>query len=71
MPKGKGFIASVTNKKAFYLLKTNKNASVTEYNQYFITFGNIELRFKIGSDILNLNIGHTHRSFDTGTLKNG
>jgi hypothetical protein len=32
-------------------------------------FGNSEIQFKLGSDILELNIGHQYRSFDTGIHK--
>jgi hypothetical protein len=37
----KGFIASVSNQKVFYLLKSNKNARYTEYNEYYLTYGNM------------------------------
>jgi hypothetical protein len=67
--KESGFVASVTNGKVFHLVKTNKTASLTEYNQYSIVFGNSELYFKIGSDVLEMNIGHAFRSIDTGLLK--
>jgi hypothetical protein len=66
----KGFIASVTNKKVFYLLKSNKNARIAEYNDYYLTYGNMEIQFQIGSDKLELKIGHNYRSFDTGNYIN-
>jgi hypothetical protein len=32
----KGFIASLTNKKIYTLLKSNKNAKIKQYNQYYL-----------------------------------
>lgn len=67
---GKGFISSVTNRKVFFLDKNLKNEPrVTEYYEYYITYGKGELQFKIGSDILELSIAHNYRSFDTGEYK--
>jgi hypothetical protein len=36
---GKGFVASVTNRRPFYLVKIDKTARLTEYNNYYIVFG--------------------------------
>ena len=44
--KGPGFIASLTNEKAFFLKKTEK-AKLTVYNDFFLKFGNSELLIKL------------------------
>jgi hypothetical protein len=49
---GKGFVASVTNRRPFYMVKNDKTARLTEYNQYYIVFGKTELQFIIGKDEL-------------------
>jgi hypothetical protein len=36
---GKGFVSSVSNRKTYSLLAKDKNARLTEYNQYYIVFG--------------------------------
>jgi hypothetical protein len=36
---GKGFVASVTNRRPFYLVKNDKTVRLTEYNNYYIVFG--------------------------------
>jgi hypothetical protein len=47
---GKGFVASVTNKTAFYMVTNNDpTARLTEYNDYFIVFGKGEVQFKFGT----------------------
>jgi hypothetical protein len=61
---GKGFVASVTNRRVFRLNKS-KNATLTEYNEYFIIFGKGEVMFQINHEEVKFNIGHNHRSLDT------
>jgi hypothetical protein len=68
---GKGFVASVTNRRAYYLVKNDKTARLTEYNTSYIVFGKDEVMFLIGRDTLELNIGHNFKSLDTGKMKNG
>jgi hypothetical protein len=36
---GKGFVASVTNKTTYGLVRNTQNARLTEYNTYYIVFG--------------------------------
>ena len=37
---GKGFLGSITNERMFYLKKNVPQAKLTQYNQYYIIFGN-------------------------------
>lgn len=46
--RGKGFLASVTNRKVFELDRSNIQSKLTIYDNYFILFGNSELKIKIG-----------------------
>jgi hypothetical protein len=62
---GRGFVASLTNRRVFKLVKNNKDAALTEYSDYFIIFGKGEIQFKINSDVMEFNIGHNQRSLDT------
>lgn len=63
---GLGFISSVTNRATFFLRNgTASNPRVTEYNQFFIIFGNAEVRFRLDSRNMEFNIGHLYKSFDT------
>jgi hypothetical protein len=58
-------VASVTNKKVYYLMKNDQTARLTEYNKYFIVFGKEEIKIKIGGDELEFNIGHQFKSINT------
>ena len=58
-----GFIASLTNEKAFFLRKAQK--TVISYNPYFIIFGNAEIRIKEKTNFIESNFGITHRHFNT------
>lgn len=44
--KGPGFIASLTNKKKTCIDSTIEGARTTNYNQYYMIFGNDEFRFQ-------------------------
>jgi hypothetical protein len=63
---GRGFVASVTNRQTFGVLKKDASARLTEYNDYYIVFGKGEVQFKIEKDFLEVNLGHKFRSLDTG-----
>ena len=41
---------------------------MTSYNEYYLIFGNSELRIKIGEDIISSNLGINGRYFNTGTI---
>jgi hypothetical protein len=65
----KGFVASVTNRKAYYRVLTDKSSRLTEYNQYFMIFGKGEIQIKVNSDEMEFNIGHQYKSINTGSHK--
>ena len=66
---GNGFICSISNETVFHLKKHSK-ARLTQYNEYFIIFGNAQLRIKLGEDYVESNLGISNKFFDTGNLKN-
>ena len=68
--KGKGFIASLSNKEVFKLRKNNPQSKVTLYDDYFILFGNSEVKIKAHEDHIESNLGIVYRYFDSGTHKN-
>ena len=63
-----GFLASLTNQKSYYLKKSNPKARLTSYNEYYIVFGNAELRIKSGGLKVESNVGSSIRFFNTGSL---
>lgn len=62
---GEGFIASLSNEKAFHLKRSNQKAKITLYNDFYIIFGNAEMRIKEGASVVESNLGSTFRYFDT------
>jgi hypothetical protein len=68
---GKGFVSSVTNKTSYHLLPNNLTARLTDYNDYFVSFGKGEVQFKIGTSTLMLNVGHNYKSFDVSDKNTG
>ena len=48
--------------------KTNSKAKLTTYNEYYIVFGNGELRIKSGSLKVESNVGSSIKFFNTGSL---
>ena len=67
---GKGFLGSISNRKVFYLKRNVVQAQLTQYNPYYIIFGNAELRIKLGVNIAESNLGIAGKYFDTGAIKN-
>jgi hypothetical protein len=66
---GKGFVSSVNNKMIYGLVSNDPTARLTEYSEYFIVFGKGEIQFKIGSDVIEFNIGHRFKSLNTDQAK--
>jgi hypothetical protein len=60
----KGLILSITNEKVFKLKPNNKQATI--YDEFFLIFGNSELRFKTGEGKLFSNLGVNNGYFDAG-----
>ena len=58
-----GFIAALTNRQIFFLKKNSK--TVTSYNQYYIMFGNAEIRIKEKTNFMESNFGIPHKHFNT------
>ena len=68
--KGLGFISSLTNREVFYLRKNYEQAKLTVYDDFFILFGNSELKIKVHEKKIESNLGIVYRYFDTGNHKN-
>ena len=67
---GQGFLGSITKEKVFYLKKNVPQAKLTQYNPYYIIFGNAQLRIKLNKEVVESNLGIVARYFDTGSIKN-
>ena len=66
----KGFIGSLTNKTFFTLKKNNPKAKVILYKEFFIEFGNSELKIKCEENKVSSNLGSANKYFNTGTNSN-
>ena len=54
----------------FSLRKSNPQAKISLYDDYFILFGNSELKIKVHDNHIESNLGIVYRYFDSGTHKN-
>lgn len=54
----------------FELDRQNPQSKLTFYDNYFILFGNSELKIKINDLKIDSNLGIVHRYFKTGGHKN-
>jgi hypothetical protein len=52
------------------MVKNDHTARLTEYNDYYITFGKGEVQFKIETNVLELNVGHNFKSINFEGNKN-
>ena len=66
---GDGFLAELSGKKSFYLKKNNAKAKISSWNEYFLIFGNAELRIKSGESQVYSNLGSTFKYFNTEKAK--
>lgn len=53
----------------FTLRRSNPQAKIATYNEYFLIFGNAEIRIKAGLDVVESNMGTAFKYFNTGSHK--
>ena len=70
LKKGYGFISSLTNRETFELRKNHEPAKAAVYDDFFLLFGNSELKVKVHETKIESNLGIVFKFYDTGSHKN-
>lgn len=65
MIKGDGLLISLTNQKYFELDRTNPASRVVAYDQFYLIFGNSELRIKAWERCVFSNFNILNKHFDS------